>query len=183
MVVFYAMNKGIKAAKGEWLYFMGADDQLYSETTLSDIFNKDISQDTALVIGSIVYNYTADDSKFVKKNDGVFQPRWSSKLWIKNKVHHQGVFYRRYLFDNSGYDTKYKVLGDYDFNLRLYKTGTKADVIETIIAKCGTSGISKDYNWKLYRQEIALKAQYSNPLCRPLLYGLGVAKYLVKKII
>ncbi len=181
--VYDAMNKGIKASKGEWLYFLGADDKLFSATTLNTIFADEIPEETVLIIGAIVYDFKTDDSKFVKQNKGIFRPNWSSKLWIKNTVHHQGAFYKRHLFDNSGYNMNYKILADYDFNLKLFKAGARADIIDVVVAKCGTSGISKNYDWKLYQEEIALKSKYANPLSKPFLYILGSAKYLLKKLI
>ena len=35
--VYEAMNRGIELAKGEWLYFLGSDDQLFSPTALEEI--------------------------------------------------------------------------------------------------------------------------------------------------
>src|SRR5688500_1299745 len=35
--IFDAMNKGIGMTKGIWLYFLGSDDELYSNDTLSSI--------------------------------------------------------------------------------------------------------------------------------------------------
>src|SRR5246127_4505724 len=35
--VYDAMNKGIKLAKGQWLYFLGSDDALYDDSVLEKI--------------------------------------------------------------------------------------------------------------------------------------------------
>ena len=34
--IYDAMNKGIKKAKGEWIYFMGSDDTFYENKTLQN---------------------------------------------------------------------------------------------------------------------------------------------------
>ena len=36
--IYSAMNKGIKLAKSEWLYFMGSDDRLYDSDVLKKVF-------------------------------------------------------------------------------------------------------------------------------------------------
>lgn len=40
--IYDAMNKGINKANGEWLYFLGSDDCLFSKDVLSNIFNHNI---------------------------------------------------------------------------------------------------------------------------------------------
>ena len=35
--IYDAMNKGIKLAKGEWVYFLGSDDRFYDETILDKV--------------------------------------------------------------------------------------------------------------------------------------------------
>ena len=42
--IYDAMNKGIRICSGEWLYFLGADDQLYDKNVLANIFqNSNVS--------------------------------------------------------------------------------------------------------------------------------------------
>ena len=42
--IYDAMNKGIKKAQGEWLYFLGSDDWLLNATVLNQIFSNDIEK-------------------------------------------------------------------------------------------------------------------------------------------
>ena len=42
--IYDAMNKGIKKAAGNWLYFIGCDDWLLASNTLESIFSMDINK-------------------------------------------------------------------------------------------------------------------------------------------
>jgi Glycosyltransferases involved in cell wall biogenesis len=54
--IYDAMNKGVDAAGGEWLYFFGADDSFYRRDTLEVMMqNRGMSDDIALVLGNVIY--------------------------------------------------------------------------------------------------------------------------------
>ncbi len=181
--IYDAMNKGVSLAHGQWFYFMGADDLFYENNTLQTIFKNSLSDDITLLIGKVKYDYTTKDSILIKQNEGVFKPIWSKRLWFKNTVHHQGVFYRRRLFKSHSYNLDYKVLADYDFNLALFKQHQHVNYLKEIIAITGTSGVSKNYQWSLYQEEIKLKVSHTSSVLIPLFYMLGISKYLLKKVL
>jgi len=180
--VYDAMNKGILESKGEWLYFLGDDDQLYTENTLDAIFSQPVENHAKMIIGSIQYNLKKGDKVYANKGNGIVVSSWSKKLWIKNSIHHQGVFYKRELFSNLKYDLKYNILADHALNLILFKKGIGVKIIDDIIALCGTNGQSKNYSWDLYKEEITLKIGESSLLLKPVFMIIGFSKFLLKKI-
>ena len=180
--VYEAMNKGISMAKNDWLYFMGADDVLYHKNVLADVFIEGIENRFKLLIGNIRYDLKKEDIVFTHTKEGLVKPSWSMKLWIKNSVHHQGVFYRRALFSNSAYELKYKILADHAFNLSLFLKKVKIKKVNTIIALCGTAGLSKKYSIEMYREEVQLKVDQSTVLLKPLFVLIGLLKYTLKRI-
>ncbi|WP_306420531.1 glycosyltransferase family 2 protein [uncultured Tenacibaculum sp.] len=169
--IYDAMNKGIDLAHGEWLYFMGADDKLFSNLTLFSIFYSKNFDDVKLIIGNVTYDGNQN-----------FNSSFSSKLWIKNTLHHQSVFYKKILFKTRKYDTSFKVLSDYHFNLYLYNKKINHIKINETIAICGAEGISKNYDWNLYREDIRLKIKNSNTLFIIFFWILGMSKYLFRKL-
>lgn len=171
--IYDAMNKGVVISKGDWLYFMGADDQFYDDMILAKIASFVEGKKTDLILGSIEY-VGAKRKKFVSS--------FSFKIWIKNTVHHQSVFYNRTVFKNYKYDTRFKVLGDYKLNLSLYKNKHTFLTVNEKVALCDPNGISKNYNWNLYKEDIALKVATSNKIFYPIFYVLGVFKYLMKNL-
>lgn len=169
--IYNAMNKGIEKSTGEWLYFLGADDKFSSNQTLLLFFMLREFASEKLLIGNVQYS---NEIKFISS--------FTSRLWYKNTVHHQSVFYKRELFDNVRYDENYKVLADYHFNLQLFKQCITHKKIDRIVAVCGEAGISKNYNWNLYKEEIMLKTSLSSIFMKPIFFILGISKYLFRNL-
>lgn len=178
--IYDAMNKGIAKAKGEWLYFLGCDDELYAKDTLMNV-SLYLNKSTAVFIGKIKYDFNIRDSVAVKSNNGIFKSTWSNLMWIKNTVHHQSVFYNNEIFKNITYSLNYKILSDYHLNLKLLKKGVNTKYFNLVVALCGASGVSKNYGWNLYQEEVDLKTKLSSMLFKPFFIVISGMKYLFKK--
>ncbi|MFD0860682.1 glycosyltransferase family 2 protein [Sungkyunkwania multivorans] len=175
--VYDAMNKGIAHSSGEWLYFLGADDTFATSTVLFALFQEQ-KWSTDLILGEIVYRSNGDHRLNGKRKRSFF----SSRLWLRNSIHHQGVFYKSTLFNKEVYDSSYEILGDYAFNLALYRSGVSYTKTNTLIANCGASGISKNYVWEMYKEEIDLKVKASSKMLRPFFFIIAALKWLLKKL-
>ncbi len=152
--VYDAMNKGIDCASGDFIFFLGADDLLYEVTTLAAIFEDTISDSTKIVFGNVEY-YGAKSSKVPT----IHQAEFSSALLWKNSMHHQGVFYHRSIFSNFRFDVRFRVLADYDLNLKLLNDSVQAEKKAVIVARCSAGGISKKFDKSLYQEELRIKKQ------------------------
>lgn len=130
--IYDAMNKAIGLAKGEWLYFLGADDYLIDNTVISKVFESDNS-DFSLVIGNVV----EDSGKIFTSTIN-----WKTNLF--NSVHHQAAFYRKNLFNEFRYNPKFKVIADYELNLRVLNKKLCFKYINQNIAHFSTSGLSRN---------------------------------------
>lgn len=129
--VYDALNKGIDLAKGEWLYFLGADDQLFDKNVLQIFFSK--PHDTKLVYGNVL-----------RASSGLYDgpsSRW--KILYRNLCQ-QGTFYHRDLFIAlEKFDPKYPILADWFFNLRAFAgKNTKPIFIDSIVALYSDAGMS-----------------------------------------
>lgn len=154
--IYEAMNFGISKAKGEWLYFMGSDDQLYEKDTLNEIKKATIRNNNYdLLYGNVMSKLFYDGTT---PYDGFFDLK---KLSKKN-ICHQAIFYNKKIFDIiSPYNTQFKILADYDFNIRCFgNKDVKTKYLPMIIAKYGSEGVSskkKDYLFELEKNFICLK--------------------------
>jgi glycosyltransferase involved in cell wall biosynthesis len=108
--IYDAMNRGITLSQGEWIFFMGCDDQFYDEFVLDRIslhFNDEVD----VVYGDVIW---------VPDMINESGPVLIGNLLNRN-VNHQRIFYSKHVFNRYGtYNCEYKIAADYDLNIRLY---------------------------------------------------------------
>lgn len=180
--IYDAMNAGITLSKGDWLYFLGAEDVFFNEGILEQIFSNSSLNNETIIAGKIIYE--GDTKPFIhSKKKVVKDVYWSRCMWVRNGLHHQGTFYKNELFENKKYDLNYKTLADYWFNLYLFKSKEKCKIFDFIIAKCNSDGISKSGNWEMYREEINLKTNLSSVIYIPFFYTIAFFKFMSRKMV
>lgn len=109
--IYDAMNKGITFANGEWLYFLGCDDSLYTRNVISNLFLARSLSDVDVLYGNVLLKRSKKiyDGKFTK-----------TKIMIQN-ICHQSIFCRKRVFSILGkFNPEYKPFADYEFNLRWF---------------------------------------------------------------
>lgn len=173
--VYDAINKGLEKATGNWIYILGADDYLLNKNVLSELMSL-VAPKTDLLFGYIE-NESPGNSfvPLLHKSDFGKNLRW------KNTLHQQSVLYRKNLFDSFRFNSSYKILADYDFHLHLLQQNKKGQFVYTILAKCGSEGLSKRFTTKLYLEELTLKKNRLNFLLYFLNIPWVILKYLGKK--
>jgi glycosyltransferase involved in cell wall biosynthesis len=136
--IFDAMNKGISLATGDLVGIINSDDW-YFEYTVQDVVNASLEDPGAQVFFGAMY--------YVDR-DGRFQWAWESSLWeIENdfQMSHPTCFIRRSVYDDYRYQTKYRLLSDYDLMLRLHLAGMRFNRIERPLAWFTLGGASDVY--------------------------------------
>ncbi len=108
--IYDAMNKGISNAKGEWLYFMGADDSFVNENVLQNV-SPFLNAESDIVYG---------DSVWMPENIKE-EGEWTYPVFINRNINHQRIFYRKELFQQyGGLNLKYKIASDHELNIRFF---------------------------------------------------------------
>jgi putative colanic acid biosynthesis glycosyltransferase len=170
--VYDAMNKGVAAARGEWVLFLGADDRLLTGA-LSHISPLLQQSEAGVVVGEASYD------------DGRSYPLADTRTAVRrNFVHHQAAFYRRSLFTAHGrFDAGLRIMADYEFNLRLLQAGVVFQSAPVHMAACTSGGLSDAGGWTGYREEIAVRHRHF-PAWQCWLWDLAaVARWLRKKLL
>lgn len=109
--VYNAFNKGWRMAKGEWVYYLGADDELLPNTFKS-IFEKQI-EDCDVIYG----NYLTNSQGKVE----IIKSHSNPSFLRKNNTSHQAVIMRRKVIEDlKGFDERYNLCADYDILVRAY---------------------------------------------------------------
>jgi glycosyltransferase involved in cell wall biosynthesis len=175
--VYDAMNKAIHRASGEWLYFLGSDDELYEPNVLSRVMG---SQDVAL--GDVLYGNVKVIGNARWAMDGaVYDGQFDLNKLLTRNICHQAMFYRTAFVRTMGnYNINYVVWADWDFNMRCWSK-TTFRYIDVIVAKFYAGGVSsQDRRDEQFVADVAANVvQYfslsiSDPLInRPAFVGYG----------
>lgn len=135
--IFDAMNKGIKYASGDWVYFLNSDDTLYSQDTIKKVFSSDY-EDVDCVYGDTV-----------NKHGKQIYYRASLPIDVvtyRNPYVHQALFCKRGILEKYSFDTNYKYSADFDQCVRMYVDGISFRHISIPIALFSLEGRSqKDF--------------------------------------
>lgn len=175
--VYDAMNKGIQAARGGWIYLMGADDAFADDGVLAAVKETIHTAPSAQLIFGNVRQVNAAHPLVPT----VHQSHFGNGLYWKNTLHSQSCFYQKSLLQKFPFNTEYNILADYDIHLALWLENTPYIRLDRDIAVCGATGISKNFTPSLYREEWRVKRRRLG-FVRALPQAVWVwVKYSIKK--
>lgn len=171
--IYNAMNKGILASHGEYLYFLNSGDYLVKTTTIQDVFSKSNGAD---IINGNLLKLTEP----VRRDYGIHSDYVTCFDLFKGNLNHQSTFIKKNLFQKHGlYDESLKIAADWKFFFQvLIVYNCSIQYINIDIACFDMSGLSQkamqqtkkeradylvevlpikvieDYNYNLHQSEI-----------------------------
>jgi putative colanic acid biosynthesis glycosyltransferase len=178
--VYDAMNKGLAVATGDWLFFIGADDQLANSQTINQIWghlaaNQIDWRDLDLIFGDVCY---LAGKNLVRR----YHSRFDASLYIKNRLHHQGAFYRRQSLQGWRYDPSLRAFADYELNLKMYLAKARSVKVPTIISDCQVGGLSGRVLWSGWQEEVTIRHRYLGWWASLPWDACGALRYSIKQV-
>lgn len=114
--IYNAMNKGIKAANGDFIQFLNAGDFYINEKVIEDFLPYLQKAKSNLVIGNLfAFNkYTSDVVR-------IYESFIDKFLFNYQSIPHPCTFFKREIFDKVGlYDENYRIVSDFEWYLKYF---------------------------------------------------------------
>lgn len=136
--IYNAMNKGIRAATGEYLLFLNSGDNLVNNQIIEKVANHGLNED--LVYGDIIF------VKGEELTDWIADDELSFVTFYEHTIPHPATFIKRTLFETVGlYNEDYKIVSDWEFFLlATCRFNCSYKHISLTIAEFYMDGISAD---------------------------------------
>lgn len=134
--LYDAMNIGLTAANGEYVLYINAGDELVSAglEAFLEIDTKSLYEYDLLFLQSARASENRDDV--------IVTPKPSWYIYYSLPTIHQSIIYRRTDSLLKGYDTNYRICGDYAFTARLIKEGAKCKALPILVSRFYLGGVS-----------------------------------------
>lgn len=160
--VYFAMNKAIDLATGEWILFLNCGDTFSQSDIVEKIFLNQQYTDYDFIYGDYIW----------KENDSLryYKARPLNKMWKRTSFCHQSLFTRTEVMKNRKFNTRYKIVSDYDFYFSAYMDGYSFFKIDKSISTFKSGGLSDNNflrctfeRWRVvkqYRKDIRFHKYY-----------------------
>lgn len=123
--IYDAMNKGIRAATGDYIIFMNAGDRFADDRVLENVA---VKLDGTTVVSGRWHRCYKDGSK----KTGT--PSKVANLSVDMPICHQATFVKLAYHKANPFDTGYKYSADYNFFYKAWKSGEKFFIVDDFIA-------------------------------------------------
>lgn len=147
--IYNAMNKGIEAAKGEYLLFLNSGDEFYETSSLEKAIPYLNGED--IIYGNL--EIVDDEKNFIKN----YSSQLSLHYFYIDALPHPGSFIKKTAFDNVGmYDENLKIVSDWKWFFEAFaKHSLQWKYIPVVVSRFYMDGVSSNMDKvNIERQEV-----------------------------
>lgn len=150
--IYDAMNKGVRAARGDYVYFLNAGDGFADADVLADVAAElRAAPEIDLLYGAAVFQSHTGSTRQTYGHIN------ANKLAFANLCH-QATFARRTLFLRFGeFDLDYRVVADLEWLVRIFRAGAVRKCIDRDICIFSTGGMHARHAERLRIEKLQLQ--------------------------
>lgn len=139
--IYEGMNQATKEARGEYYYFLNCGDLFADSEVLMNISK---NMDVAIEQGSTAKIFYGDIFDNLREQTVPSNPNINAFGCYRNVPCHQACIYHYSLFEERGYEPKYRVRADYEHFLWCYfRKDAKPQYLNVVIASYEGGGFSE----------------------------------------
>ncbi len=176
-----AFNKGLAAAKGDYIGLLNADDWL-SPDQIKEAVQALRASDASFAFGDLLYHAPDGEALHVIQGD----PAYGSKIKsLMPALNHPTMLVKRQVFDNiGGFNLRYRVAMDYDWVLRAHLAGHQGVHSKNVLGHMTLAGTSDKQFVKSLSEVRDIAANHGQPIARAwLLFGYRVVKGMAQRLL
>lgn len=176
--IYEAWNKGLNLVTTDWVSFLGADDRIV-ESGYRELIRTAMSKPNCDYISGLTY---------ITRNHKVIRTTGSPWKWKQFKrfhcTGHIGAFHNVRLFNNYGnYDTNFKIVGDYEFLLRI-GANLKSEFIDKVTCRMELGGVSNKTPKPIFETHRAkVKNKSTNSCLASIDLITALSKWYIKRML
>jgi glycosyltransferase involved in cell wall biosynthesis len=141
--IYDAMNKVCSLATGDWLIFLGCDDELLD--ALGNIAAQ-MSDPGCVYYGDVV----------LRSSGNIYGGKFSKHRLARMNLCHQAVFYPRSVYKKYFYSLEYRWLADYAYNIKLVGVGIPFGYVAEVVSVYNDKGGSSLGDAEFEKKKLAL---------------------------
>ena len=179
--IYHAWNKGLNHARGDWICFLGSDDQFWAPDVLDRMAPILVR---AYPPVRVVYGEALRVNRMGQEGLRVGEDWGSAKKSFQQvmNIPHPGLMHHRSLFEeHGGFDESFRIAGDYELLLRELRHNDALFVPGLVVAGVQHGGVSATPHGRLVSLMESRRAQRKLGIARPgRVWLVAYAKALIR---
>ena len=151
--IYDAMNKGLELASGDYIIFLNSDDWYEPDAISRLVAAHEFSG----------CDFTGSLARYVRDDGGssvLPSMTYDKSVLLRMPIRHETMLIPAELYERVGrYDTRFPIIADFDFTVRLYQTGATYYEVNAPLLNFRTSGVSNTALDQLHAEHRALLAR------------------------